>query len=299
MKGKPGLRPEGLIGEGLATFAHDILREGRAAIDEPDKPDAVAVHDFRKAMKRWRALLRLVELLEQTDARHLREEARDLARELAPARDRQSALDAVSDLEKSGGSLSRSSWRTIRARLETLRQEAEAGTLTEAARDRLRAAIETCDRAVDSWPLEQIEFRSLVDGLTRTYARARGAVPLSFAECDDESLHVLRQRVVVLRYQMPLAEPLWPRFVKVWVGEAQRLRERLGAHQDLTVLAALTAPHQPLAPWRARLAPLIAARKRTHVDAAARLCARLFAERPKAFRRRLQSLWDGAVKTGG
>jgi hypothetical protein len=71
------------------------------------------------------------------------------------------------------------------------------------------------------------------------------------------------------------------------------LRERLGTHQDLAVLAALTAPHQPLAPWRSRLVPLIAARKAVHAAAAARIAGRLFAEKPKAFRRRLMALWEG------
>ena len=53
-------------------------------------------------------------------------------------------------------------------------------------------------------------------------------------------MHEFRQRVVVHRYQMELVEPAWPRLGKVWVGEAQRLRERLGKHQDLAVLRKLT-----------------------------------------------------------
>jgi anti-sigma-K factor RskA len=97
---------------------------------------------------------------------------------------------------------------------------------------------------------------------------------------------------VVHRYQMELVEPLWPRLTKLWVAEAQRLRERLGAHHDLTTLAALVAPHQPLARWRSRLAPLIAAREASHVKAAARVAGRLFAEKPRAFRRRLEALWE-------
>jgi CHAD domain-containing protein len=105
-------------------------------------------------------------------------------------------------------------------------------------------------------------------------------------------LHELRQRVVEHRYQMELVEPLWPRLGKLWVAEAQRLRERLGSHQDLVVLAGLTAPHQPLAPWRSRVAPLIDQRRAVHAAAAQRLAHRIFAERPKAFRRRLEALWN-------
>ena len=122
-----------------------------------------------------------------------------------------------------------------------------------------------------------------------------GHARISWHEAEDEALHRLRRRVVVHRYQLPLVEGLWPRLNRVVVGEAQRMRERLGAHQDLTVLAQLTAPHAPLAPWRSRLAPLIDTRKAAHVDAAARIAARLLAEKPSSFRRRLMALW----KAGG
>ena len=37
---------------------------------------------------------------------------------------------------------------------------------------------------------------------------------------------------------------------------------------------------------------LIAAREAAHVKAAAKVAGRLFAEKPRAFRRRLEALWD-------
>jgi hypothetical protein len=71
------------------------------------------------------------------------------------------------------------------------------------------------------------------------------------------------------------------RFVKMWSGEAQRLRDRLGRHQDLLMLASLMAPHQPLARWRSQLVPAIAERKAaTHVAAAARIAGRIFVDKP-------------------
>ena len=69
------------------------------------------------------------------------------------------------------------------------------------------------------------------------------------------------------------------------------LRERLGHHQDLTVLKDLTAPHRPLARWRSRLATAIAERRAAHVAGAARIAARIFVEKPNALRRRLEAMW--------
>jgi CHAD domain-containing protein len=87
----------------LLSFARDVLDEAQRALELPENTDAVAVHDFRKAMKRWRALLRLLEPIVGTETGTVRLKARDLARELAPARDRQAALDALSDVMRLRG----------------------------------------------------------------------------------------------------------------------------------------------------------------------------------------------------
>src|SRR5918997_296586 len=80
------LRPGAPMGAALAAMARDVLAEARGAIDDPARSETEAVHDFRKAMKRWRALLRLLEPFLGEPARELRFEARDLARELAVGR---------------------------------------------------------------------------------------------------------------------------------------------------------------------------------------------------------------------
>src|SRR4030095_8456710 len=85
MQEKPALRPSVAVGEALRGVARDILAEARAAIEERAKPDADAVHDFRRAMKRWRALLRLVEPFLGEEARRLRDDTRALAHALPGA----------------------------------------------------------------------------------------------------------------------------------------------------------------------------------------------------------------------
>ncbi|HXW23413.1 MAG TPA: CHAD domain-containing protein [Xanthobacteraceae bacterium] len=292
MSDKPAIRPDAAVGDALKAAARDILTEALVALDDPERSDAVAVHDYRKAMKRWRALLRLVIPFIGTEGERLRVEARDLARELAGARDAQSALDALDDLKDPEETLSKASRATLRRRIEDIRQAAEATTLTEATRGKLRASVTTATLSVGTWRLDHIGFSAVAGELAEHYRRARQAAPAHWSKAGGEELHRLRQRVVVHRYQMELVEPLWPRLTKLWVAEAQRLRERLGAHHDLTTLAGLIAPHQPLARWRSRLAALIAAREAAHVAGAARVAGRLFAEKPRAFRRRLEALWE-------
>ena len=286
------------FGDGLAAAARSIIAEARHALSDPELTDAEAVHDVRKALKRWRALMRMLARPLGEPADQMRAEARELMRALAGARDAQSALDALNDLRKSDARLSPTSLETIHARLAELKDAAEQQGFSRGMRERLSRYLDFATLSLERWPLKAIDFDTVADALNATYRRARQLVPDNWLEADAEHLHDLRRRVVEFRHQMDLMEPLWPRLGQVWSEETQRLRNRLGACQDLAVLANLSGPHQPLAPWRSRLAPVIEARRLAHLKTAARLAGRLFAEKPKAFRRRIAALWSarGAKK---
>ena len=289
---KAAVYPDLPVGAALKAVARDVLAEARAALGH-DKSDAIAVHDFRKAMKRWRALLRLLQPFLGDDGRRLRIAARNFARELAGARDAQAAMEALEDIaEEPQTTLSPRSLATIRARLDELRKGAEAASVTQAMRARLIVALVEIAPSIDNWTLDRLTFGELAGELTKTYRRMRKDAPREdWRSVAPEALHDLRRRVVAHRYQMELVEPLWPKFGRVWVAEAQRLRDRLGAHQDLSMLLAFTAPHQPLAPWRSRLTPLIMERQAAHAKVSSRIAGRMLAEKPRAFRRRIEALW--------
>src|SRR5437868_4177764 len=149
MSDKPALRPDLPVGEALRAVARDVLSDARAAISDPTHSDAVAVHDFRREMKRWRALLRLLGPFLADDGRRLRDEARDLARALGGARDAQGALDALTDLDKNGLDLPPRSLAAMQARIEGIRRKAESVTLTDATRQQLAEALDRADTAVE------------------------------------------------------------------------------------------------------------------------------------------------------
>lgn len=48
------------FGSGLAAFARAIIADARKALADRELSDAEAVHEVRKALKRWRALMRLL-----------------------------------------------------------------------------------------------------------------------------------------------------------------------------------------------------------------------------------------------
>jgi len=293
MADQPALQPRAAIGPALAAVAGHILAQARAAITDPERSNQDAVHHFRRATKQWRALMRLLAPF-IIDAERCRQEARDHARSLAHARDGQAALNAFDDLLDQGMVLSARTSATIRGRIEMLRGSEEQAVLAATQRDAIVAWLDASTASVEQWPLDPFDFSAIAAQLTVGYRSARRHLPADWSLASAEDLHELRQRVVDHRYQMELIEPLWPRFSRMWTAEAERLRDRLGRCQDLEVLKRLTGLHQPLARWRSRLAPACAERSTELTQRAARIARRLFAERPKAFRQRLEALWEHA-----
>jgi CHAD domain-containing protein len=289
---KPALQPDAAIGPALRAIASTILAKARTALTDPERSSEAAVHDFRRAMKQWRALMRLLEPF-IPDAETWRRQARDHARSLAHARDGAAALNAFDGLNDKGILLlSKRSHETVRGRIEALRGNEEQAVLTPDLRESILVWLDAAATSIESWPLDPFDFSAIAAQLADSYRSARRRIPADWAAADAVDLHTLRQRVVELRYQMELVEPLWPRFGRMWTEEAERLRERLGRCQDLEVLRALTAPHQPLAHWRSRLTPACTERSTALAQRAARIAHRLFAEKPKAFRKRLEALWE-------
>jgi CHAD domain-containing protein len=291
MGDRPALQPKAAIGPAVRAIAVHILAKARAAMTDPELSSQEAVHAFRRAIKEWRALMRLLAPF-IADAERWRIEARDHARSLAHARDGQAALNAFDDLLKKSMALSERSTKTVRERIEALRGSEERAVLTPELRDSILAWIDEAAAAVEQWPLDPFDFDAVAAQLTVGYRSARRRLPTDWSLAMPGNLHALRRRVVDHRYQMELIEPLWPRFARMWTDEAERLRDRLGKCQDLAVLERLTGPHQPLAYWRSRLAPACTERRMELSYRAARIAGRLFAEKPKAFRHRLETLWE-------
>jgi CHAD domain-containing protein len=180
MKDRPALHPNAPVGEALRKVGPRHPGEARSTIEAAAKSDAERVHDFRRAMKRWRALLRLLEPFVGQEARRLRGEARALARALSGARDAQSALDALADFEKYGLALSARSVAGLRQRIEASRKAAEI-TLDADMRLRLGGALDQAAALVERWPLSALTFNDVADQFTRFYRSARRHVPTGWS----------------------------------------------------------------------------------------------------------------------
>jgi len=278
------------------VLAHALIAASEGAGKALEIEDSVvAVHELRKSFKRMRGLLRLVRGRQMGAARELRRTLADAARQLSGARDQAAQAEAMDDLMAKAGVTPAVSKAALRA-LAPAEQAADGDAL---ARNRaaLILLIERCQEASPRLA-GSLRPKALLAALAEDYEKARSAG--QEADIDDaESLHELRKTVVNHRYQMELLTPFWPAQGKLWEAELQRLREKLGKHHDLAVLIEQleAAPPSTVArrKWHTPLHDAAKARQQRLAVSAMRLHARLFAERPKAFRRRLAAYMNSAA----
>jgi CHAD domain-containing protein len=277
LKSKESL-PEGLsrAARGRIDHAIDELR------GKTDSTPEEAVHAARKDLKKLRALVRLArgELGESTFARENRA-FRDAGRELAAARDSDVMLDTLKALDLPAGP----GW-DLRKAIQA-HHARNGGGSRHAAAAGVVSMLRESRRRVDEWPLEDDSFRALRDGLESTYRRGRRDFKAVQANASVEALHEWRKRVKDLWYHHSLLRALWPPVMEAVGDEAHELADRLGDDHDLAVLADWIREHTDAGPEFFDAVD----RRRAELQAEAiTLGARLYADKPKAYVRRLRRL---------
>jgi CHAD domain-containing protein len=254
-----------------------------------------AVHDARKRFKKVRALLRLVrpELGEKV---YRRENARfrDAARPLSEVRDARVMVEALDALaERSGDG---KSFGPLRKALQARQRATRRRVLQEEqAPARIVEAVEEARERVKDWDVGHKGWAALAGGLKRVYKAGRDASDAALAEPSVENLHEWRKQVKYLWHQLQVLGPTWPELMGQLGDQAHRLADHLGDDHDLAVLRELLA--QEGAEWAApgtlmKLLDLIDVRRGELQHAAAQLGQRLYADRPKAFLKRLHTYWQ-------
>lgn len=251
-----------------------------------------AIHSARKAIKKERSLLRLVRSAMPREQRK-RENAvlRQTARGLAGVRDSDVMIDSFSGLyERFAGQLPGDTYQTIRGHLAARAQRGRDGhgRVDRVAVGQLAAARSR----VDEWELRTGGWRALESGLVRSYRRGRQAFAHARREGEMEALHAWRKRVKDLWYHERLLAPTCGPAVRGHGKDLDRLSDVLGADHDLAMLRQeLTARGTSLAVDIDAVVNLIDHRRRELHTAATLIGQRVYAETPKAFRRRMRRTW--------
>lgn len=256
-------------------------------------PGEKAVHEARKALKRCRAVVRLVRPVLGGDVAAAANAAyRDAGQALSATRDADVLLatwdkvvgdgvDGVDDATVEAGR------RALEAHRDRIR--AEPSTPPAAVAEALREA----SRTAAGWPEMDDSWRALAPGLGRIYGQGRSAMAAT-GKGDDEAWHDWRKRVKDTWYHLTLLVPAWEPVLAAEEDELHRLSELLGDDHDLAVLGAEIAGRDE--PWSgdeaAALGRAVDARRAALQVEALDRGRRVYAEKPKAFAARLGGYWD-------
>jgi CHAD domain-containing protein len=207
-------------------------------VPDPGPRDEV-VHDARKALKRVRAVLRLVRPVIGEKA-FQRENTcfRDAARPLTEVRDARILVETLDKLiEHFKEHIADQSFSDVRKSLQAHLREVRRRVLDE--QNAFAVVAETIRRerdGVKGWMKVPNRWRSVGLGLKETYRRAKHSFKVAKADPTDEQLHEWRKQAKSLFYQLEILRPLWTERVDEIVAEVDQVGGLLGDDHDLVVL---------------------------------------------------------------
>lgn len=282
--------------EGLRRIA---LGRAEKALDElaAAKEGALtaAIHGARKDLKKLRAIVRLIRKeLGQGLFRAENRRFRDAGRLLSESRDAGVKLETLAALrERFGDDLPDVPSERWHASL-TRERDAAADTArgeTASRIDQARRAIEAGRNRIADWPLGPGSWKLVGPGMRESYRGGRQAMKRVRKDPSAENVHEWRKRAKDLWYQLRIVRDAWPELLGETVDQAHELADLLGEHHDLAVLEKDLAARQDVGGRKAFKAA-IARRQAELLTAALANGRRLYAEKPKAFGRRLERYWD-------
>ncbi len=277
-----------MVAHGWAEYCRAALVRSAASAEAqcpgPGEAPAKKIHELRKRLKEARAIGRLF-------LRGLGEPARVTIAALAAIR-RQTGR--VRDLDVMAVRLKRldAPPEVAEPLMAAMKREREASRRARRglAASTPRARLAAIARRVEGWDVRAVGRDEIVAGVARTYRQARRRGRRAFASDDPALLHAFRARAVDLRYQLALLSCAWPEALNAQAEALNELRETLGDHHDLHVLAEFAAERNEASPKAmAQLQELVEAKQRKLLRRAVTAYDRLFAETPNAFAARLDA----------
>jgi CHAD domain-containing protein len=272
-------------------------------------PDAEAIHDVRKHLKKARSALRLARGdLGRGVVRHANAVLRDCGQELSSQRDADAMVETAERLREPAEEAGPTSRTAVDALHRAVAERADAER-TGAGSVRVTGVAVELDR-LDRWlalVAPQAEgWEALAPGVRRQYGRGADALASLGDAPTDEQLHDWRKRAKDLWYHLRLLRDLWPESIKPLVKAASHLADLLGDDHDLAVLAALLRPDEdgvepPMPPVdlpaeQVDLVDDLIATERARLQSEARrLGALLYADSPRAWTDRHGAWWRTAT----
>lgn len=265
-------------------------REGNQADSHPlDR--AELVHEARKAIKRMRALARLLrhELGEQ-EFKRVNKSLRIAGCRLAGARDAEVLVATLERLrDRHPKALALDGIGSLAERLQNEREQANGRSYEH----EVLLDIAEMRRDLTRWNLASQDFEAVAPGLRRLYreGRRRYRRVKHGHGCDEEDVHDWRKRVKSLYYALDMLGGKKAKGARRSTKRADRLGELLGDEHDLWMLCSYLLEHPHAAgedpSAHRKLLKLIERRRKRLRKRALKLGGRLYKRKAGGFTRRV------------
>jgi CHAD domain-containing protein len=243
------------------------------------------IHDARKALKEARAAAKLFAIAIGPPAYEAVSALEAARRQMGRARDLDVMPAALASLGTAiDGETAARLARAIAFEREVVRHAHR--NIDVAAQT---AQLRELARSIEAWDISSgATSNQLLKALRNAYRTARRHGRLALASGDAHELHQLRAQIVDLGHHFGALEAAWPALFAAMGDEFHRMRQCLGEHNDLTVLAEFAIARPDLSLNQLTdLALKVERRQKQLAKRARKQFERLFAERPSALEHRL------------
>ncbi len=287
------LQAEEPLYAGLRRLVDEQISVARLHIEQP-APSDDGIHEARKALKRARAILRLLrDGVGDASYRPINILCRDAGRMLSPLRIgavlQETLLGLLHEQPDLAPILAPLQQRAIQDHALRVEQANNEGLFPKAA-----GLLIEAQAALHALPAEG-EALAVFSGLQRTYRRGRREWLLCQQQPSAHHFHLWRKRVKYLRHQMEVLQFVRPALLQGYVEELVTLSRLLGRQHDLVDLGHIMQTWEG-DEWQEiarRLAPFVQQKRGPLEREAVEQGVFVYAERPGAFRRRIAAYWQG------
>jgi CHAD domain-containing protein len=284
------------IGKGFGRIASEQITAAIQQLSRNGESLDARVHEARKNVKKTRAVLRLLRSAIGKLYRRENRTLQEVSRKLSELRDAQALIEIFDRLNaKYRNSLGNRTLMPVRHGL--VQRKTQLSKRFHASGD-LPAIVETlhevCER-IGNWPMDNMDLSAALNGIVASVRRGKRAFDQASANPRPENFHEWRKRAKDLRYQLGLLGKAWPAVFAAYEESARDLEQHLGDDHNLAVLrdTVLQSPDRFGADEQLQaLMPLIDAYQQELREQAEILGRRLYADKPKQWRKRVSVCWS-------
>ena len=234
------------VSAGLRRIVDELITSAIECIRQPSTDREEDLHQVRLAIKKLRAILRLLRpLVSKTFFKRENARLRSAARRLARLRDFAVARRTLEQVTDKLASHSQDA--AVQEVFESFLAQTPASSRYDEDREtalQLAArALTQTRRAFRALPLPDRGWKTIEPGLKKLYRQNRMWMKCALSSDKDEDFHEWRKHVKYYFYLLKMLTPMWPSRLGKTVKHLDCLQDKLGKDHDLVVLKSFLVKH--------------------------------------------------------